>query len=244
METIQIQTAQNVAIQTEVAGLGDRVLAALIDYFLLAAYLVVIFLSLGVVGQLGGTGESLALTIVFVLPAALYFLLCEVLFEGQSVGKHLRKIRVVRLDGRPPRLGDYLLRWLLRPVDLWLFSGLVAVVTVLLTGTGQRLGDLVAGTAVVKAMRRVDLDETLLARLDEAYRPTFPQAERLSEADAATAREVLNVLITGGKSRTAYQLGIRTKAVLEQKLGVASDLAPLLFLRTLLNDYNHFKGRL
>ncbi len=131
MTHVRIRTAQNVEIDFEVAGLGDRVLAAMIDYFLLICYLFALMIFAGII-------ESQALLVVGALPYLLYFLVSEVFMNGQSVGKRIRRIKVVRLDGGQPTLGQYLLRWLLRFVDIDLTSGLAAVTTVLVTDTGQR----------------------------------------------------------------------------------------------------------
>lgn len=238
MEHVQLQTAQNVAIEVEVAGLGDRMIAALIDYAILACYL----LSAGAVvaGFLGG---STALFVALYLPAFLYFLLCEVFMEGQSIGKRWRKLRVARLDGAEPGLGGYLIRWLLRPVDVSLTGGLVGMVCIFATGRGQRLGDLAAGTAVLKVRPRVNLRDTLFTRLDETHTPTFPQAERLAADDIATAKAVLDTFVTDGRSSTTHRLGLQLKAALEQKMNVSSSLPPADFLRAVVQDYNHVRGR-
>lgn len=238
MEHVQIQTAQNVAIDVEVAGLGDRIIAALIDYALLACY------ALGVQAVVGGLlGGSTALSVLFLLPAFLYFLLCEVFMDGQSIGKRRRALRVARLDGAQASLGGYLIRWLLRPVDVLLSSGMVAMVCVLATGRGQRLGDLAAGTAVLKARPRTRLRDTLFTRLDEEHALTLPAAERLSEEDVATAKAVLGALATDNRSAPTRRLAQRLKEALEAKMGASSALAPADFLRAVVEDYNHLRGR-
>ena len=239
MEQIEIRTAQNVGIAFEAAGLGDRTIAALIDYLVLAAYLISVSTLLGVVDA-----PSWAFFTILLLPYLSYFLLCEVFFDGQSVGKRARGLRVVRLDGRPPTLGSYLLRWLLRPVDILMTSGLAAVLCVLITGTGQRLGDLAAGTAVVK--RPPDgarLGDTLFRHLGEEHALTFPQVDRLGRADAETVRDVLNALRADRHSSSARALSQRLKAGLEEKMGVTSDLSAPRFLHAVLEDYNHVQGR-
>ncbi len=237
MSHVQIRTAQNVEIDFEVAGLGDRVLAAMIDYFLLICYVLALMI-------FAGFFDSQALLIVGSLPYLLYFLASEVFMNGQSVGKRIRRIKVVRLDGGQPTLGQYLLRWLLRFIDVELTSGLAAVATVLATDTGQRLGDLAAGTTVVKVLPRIHLGDTLYTRLDDDYTPTFDDLDALTDADVETAREVLNTIRAVGRSPASDALGQKMKAALERKMGVTSDLSPVPFLRTVLKDYNYHRGRL
>src|SRR5690606_27797184 len=176
-------------------------------------------------------------------PLFSYFLLCEVFFDGQSIGKKLRRIKVARIDGTQPTLGNYLLRWLLRLVEVDMTFGAVALLAVLIGGKGQRLGDLAAGTTVIKLQPRVTLDDTLYARVDAQYQPTFPQVERLTDAEVETAKEALQALVEDGRSRTAFVLGTKIKATLEAKMDVHSDLNPPQFLRAVIMDYNHLHGR-
>ena len=236
MDELRIRTAQNVGIEVEVAGIGDRLLAALVDYLLIYAYAFVALL-------IAMAGESWWAFLALIAPLPFYFLLCEVFMDGQSVGKAVRRIKVVRDDGRQPTLADYFLRWLLRFVDITLTSGLAAVVAILVSEQNKRLGDLVAGTVVVRTTSRARLSDTIYARLEEDYTPVFPQAERLTNAEVETAREVLQVLAAGGRTSAGFRLGRKTKEAFERKLGVASDLPPEQFLRTLVKDYNHVRGR-
>lgn len=239
MEHVQIQTPQNVGIRFEVAGLGDRVVAALIDYLLLAAYLVAAVLVVASLGLI----DSLAAMSLVAVPYLLYFLVCEVFFDGQSIGKRLLRLKVIRLDGDQPTVGNYLLRWLLRPIDIGLSTGLIALVSILVTRHGQRLGDLAAGTTVMKRRQQTRLGDTLYARLESDHTPTFPEAEGLTDPDVETAKEVLHTLTTQSRSITTRDLGLEMKAALEKKMGVSSDLAPVPFLRAVIDDYNHLAGR-
>ena len=239
MDRVGIETAQNVRIDFEAAGIGARAIAALIDYLLLYAYVLGMVIVFG--EQLGGPG----LLGLVVLPAFLYFLLCEVFTGGQSVGKRVTDIRVARLDGSRPRLGDYLLRWVLRPIDLTLTSGVAALVSVLATRRGQRLGDLAAGTTVVNVSSQQSVtSDTLFARLDDDYAPTFRQARCLTDEDAAVARDVLTAYRENNESPVPLRLSRDLKARLEAKMEVSSDLPAPHFLETVLKDYNHLHGRL
>ena len=233
---MKIQTTQNVEIDFEVAGLGDRVLAALLDYFLLVCYLIVAEIAKAAV-------ESTAVAVLLLLPYFFYFLVCEIFFNGQSIGKKARRLKVARLDGVQPTLGNYVLRWLLRFIDIDLTLGMAALLTVFISSKGQRLGDLAAGTTVIKAKPRLSLRDTLFARLDDDYTPTFHQVETLEDSDIVTAKDVLNTLATESKSHTTYLLGTKMKTVLEQKMGLQSDLPPVVFLRTVIKDYNYVKGK-
>lgn len=231
METVRIETAQNVALQFEVATLVDRGLALVIDWVLLVGY------SFGMVMLLRQSGagppEWLVITL-FGVPWTFYHLLCELLMDGQSIGKRVRGIKVVRMDGGQPGLGHYLLRWLLRMVDS-LF--LVGAVVILFNGKGQRIGDLAAGTTVVSIKRRGTLDELLPTALPSDHRVTFPGAEQLSDAHARLIKEVLNDR-SGARAQALAMLAER----LGPQFGNGKDLPPETFLRTLLDDHNFLVG--
>ncbi|NJW54693.1 RDD family protein, partial [Salinimicrobium oceani] len=169
----QIETAQNISITQNVAGVGERILAYLIDFVIMVIYVVLAFFMMAGL-NVAGDQEWLFVSVIF-LPLLLYFLLWESLWNGRSPGKAALELRVVKLDGSKPAFSNYLVRWLLRIVDISITSGSVAVVTILLTGRGQRLGDLAAGTTVISEKSRVGLDRTVLVNVPEDYRPQYPQ---------------------------------------------------------------------
>ncbi|AHM60629.1 hypothetical protein D770_11860 [Flammeovirgaceae bacterium 311] len=231
MQKVGIQTTQNVLIDYEVAGLGDRIGAYLLDSLLTGAYYVVLFLVNTEVSEM-----PTWLNILLILPPFLYHLLCEILLNGQSLGKRQLHLKVVRLDGTQPGIGSYLLRWLLRPLDIWLY-GSVAIITILINGKGQRLGDLAAGTTVVKYRNQQYNFEQQLYKLaqENEYQVQFPQVNRLNEKDIALIRETLrNYRLTGNTQPVQV---MADKA--QELLGIQTNLAPLKLLHTLVKDFEH-----
>ena len=246
MATIRVHTTQNVTLEYEVASLGDRILATLIDYVLLFAWGVlwaVVFTSLvsgsratGATTDWGSAGGILAIVIIVVIlaPYVFYFLLSEIFFNGQTLGKKARDIRVVRLDGTAPRLGDYLLRWLLRIVDFGFGGGAVAIITIAINGKGQRLGDMAAGTTVISVRpRRGPRPDLPTPAALAGYQPVFPQAARLSDHDAALLRQLLSRTVQHGN----YELLHDTTVKIKDLLHLESDLPDEAFLRTVLRDH-------
>ncbi len=157
---IKFNTPESVELEFTLAGIGNRALALLIDYHVLAVILVVFLILWGIVSvQLTNVvekifGEALviwlvAITIIisFMLYVG-YFVFFETLWQGQTPGKRLAKIRVVCDDGRPIGLQQTTLRALLRPFDEFLFIGSLLII---FTKSEKRLGDLVAGTIVIQA---------------------------------------------------------------------------------------------
>jgi hypothetical protein len=136
------------------------------------------------------------------------------------------------------------LRWLLRVVDISLSSGGVAMLTILLNGKGQRLGDIAAGTTVIKLKEDVGLQDTIFTKITDAYQPVFAQAAELNDQDMAIVREVLNTGLEVESIEVGNNLEMKAKIVLEEKMRIKSDLPPRAFLSTILRDYNYFKGKL
>lgn len=234
MENVSINTTQNVEIEHQVASVGERILAHLLDYLFFFAY----YIGIVIIFSIFQTFESISLIVILCLPVLLYDLVFEIFFNGQNPGKMIMKIRVVRLDGSPPTIGGYLLRWVFRPVDNLLIIGSIAIITIILNGKGQRLGDIAAGTTLIRLKQRVMLTDTLHVRLPENYKPVFPEVRTMTEADMHTVKEVLKHIYRNRGSDSAILLSYNTKNVILKKLGIDSTLHPQQFLETILMDYN------
>ena len=198
--SVAIRTSQNVLLEYEPASLGDRILATFIDYGVFIGWFI---LTITILHRLGISFGGF--NMVFVLaPVALYDLVSEWLLNGRSVGKLAMGIRVVMLDGSQPTLGAYLIRWLFRIVESAAFiGGIVPVITVATNGKGQRLGDIAAGTTVVKLKPAVTLDEILLPPAPENYTVHFPDVRRLADRDITIVQEMLSRSDEGALLRTA-----------------------------------------
>ena len=232
MQKISIQTTQNVRIEYVLAGLGDRILAYIIDVVIIFAYAMTFVFLFGLLE----VEPPLALIVLLALPAFMYHLLCEVLLNGQSIGKRQMKIKVVKLDGSSPGLGSYLMRWILRLIDLNTFGGGIAVLCIAITPRDQRLGDLAAGTTVVK----VKGQETVpVFAVDDNYQPTYLEALQLSDADIDTIQRVIKAHRDSGNTEPVRL----TAAKVQETLGIQSDMRPLQFLFTVVRDYKHLTSQ-
>jgi uncharacterized RDD family membrane protein YckC len=231
--SIAIKTSQNVLLEYEPASIGDRILATIVDYLIFFAWaLLTIALPAGT-GILGGnsTMSIVYYSVVVALPILLYDFLCEWLLNGQSIGKIALKIKVVMMDGSQPGIGAYLLRWLLRLVDMRIMSGLVAVISVAATGKGQRLGDLAAGTTVIRLKPKVQLNEVIYSSLPTNYAVSFPDVQQLSDQDIQVVREVLQ--------RGTTDAVLRTSDKIKEVLSISTNQDSHTFLNTVVNDYQY-----
>lgn len=230
-----IITGQYVRIEQTPASIGTRLLALLIDDTLIAVVLVGLS-TLDRMLKLTGAAETAVILLALAF-LAFYSLLCEVLNNGQSVGKRLMHLRVTRVDGSEPTIGSYLLRWLLYPVDVG-SGGAIGLISALATKNHQRLGDLAAGTVVIKEQDyhhlHVSLDE--FAYVSEDYRPTYVQAADLS---LEQVNVITRTLDTRGKDRDDRILQLSRKII--GTLRLPADTRPgEPLLQTLLRDYQYY----
>jgi uncharacterized RDD family membrane protein YckC len=158
-QTVDVETPELVVLSYSVAGLGSRAMAAIIDLLLsVGALLVLGFAALSVIGRRGFTnmdsGGSWGIAILVLVQFGLlwgYYVLFEGLMDGQTPGKRLNHIRVVREGGYSVTFGTSAVRNLMRVIDMQPgFFYLVGMISVLLTRRGRRIGDIVAGTIVVR----------------------------------------------------------------------------------------------
>lgn len=234
MDNFQIETAQNISITQNVAGVGERILAYLIDGLIMVAYVIIAIMMLGGLDT-GSGAEWLFISVVF-LPLLLYFLLWESMWNGRTPGKAALDLRVVKLDGSKPAFSNYLVRWLLRIVDVTITSGSVAVVTILMTGRGQRLGDLAAGTTVISEKARVGLDRTVLVNVPEDYKPQYPQVTMLSDRDVQEIKTIYKDSLQSSNYRVIRTLSNKVSELLQ----VTPEEKPVQFIKTVLKDYSYY----
>ena len=174
LNRLSLRTPESVELEFTLAGIGNRALALCIDYplwllFMSGFLFLWAFLSeqiIDLVVELSGDADSInlwlggiALLIFFGIYVG-YFVFFETLWQGQTPGKKIAKIRVICDDGRPVGLAQTTLRALLRPIDDFPFLGFIGGVLIFVTPREKRLGDYIAGTLVVvdeQVVKSVDL---------------------------------------------------------------------------------------
>ena len=240
MAVISITTTQNIELEYDLASLGDRIVASIIDNIIKVAYIVILTLILGVTADSFDSGFEW-IFIILILPVAFYSLLSEVFLNGQSVGKKVMSIKVISLNGNQATFSQYLIRWLFRLVDLLLFSGLIATIVVAATEKHQRIGDIVAGTTLVKTKPRTNIEQTLyVPTVDTSYIVTYPEVVNLKDSDMQLVKEVMINVRKSGNNLLAWQ----TVEKLENILGIKNQYHdPMNFLYVLLSDYNHLASK-
>lgn len=226
-------TGQYVNIQPTVASVGDRIFAQILDWIVLLAYLVMV-IWIGVENHINSNWYFI---ITIGLIPLFYTLLLEIFNQGQSLGKMLMKMQVVKLDGSSPTLGAYLMRWLLFIID-GPMTGYMGLLVIILSRNNQRLGDLAAGTVVIKKQKykkiQISLDE--YDYLAKNYTPRYPQAADLSLEQIEIITRTLSVSQKDFAIRVARLAGkVREKLNIERK--ETDDVA---FLNRIVRDYQYY----
>lgn len=234
MDNFQIETAQNVNIFQNAAGVGERILAFLIDVLIMGFYVFLIIMLFTNIHLSNGFDMVVGVTVG--LPIFLYHLLWETLWNGRSPGKAVMKLRVVKLDGSKPAFSNYMLRWLLRIIDITATSGGLALVTILLNGKGQRIGDLAASTTVITEKATVSFSQTILMDIPENYEPYYPQVTVFKDSEMQTIKNIFMEARYNGNHNIILKLAYRVSNVMEVKL----EETPIKFIDKVIKDYNYY----
>ncbi len=244
MVELQINTTQNVNINFIAASVGERILAYGIDWMIKIAYIIVTYqIMFNVIGMDKWFKELddwsvIAVMLMFYLPVIFYSLIFETILDGQTIGKRIMKIKVVKIDGYQASLADFVIRWFFRIVDFNIMSGVVAMITIITSPKNQRLGDITAGTSVITLKNNVNINHTILEDINQDYKPTYPNVIRLSDNDVRIIKDTFIVARKSKDYKTLIKLRNKIKEVVEIKEVKQSNDAE--FISTILKDYNYY----
>ncbi|WP_343707861.1 RDD family protein [Flavobacterium sp.] len=243
MSELSINTTQNVKINFIAASVGERLGAFFIDLFIVICYITALSIVLfdwlqldRLMVNLDGWSRG-AIFLLLYSPVIVYSLVLESVFEGQSLGKKLLKIKVVKIDGYQAGFGDYLIRWFFRVIDFFTFFGLPGLISVITTQKSQRLGDMAAGTAVITLKNKINISHTILEDIGESYVPTYPLVIKLSDNDMRIIKETYQKAAAKNDHEIIYKLVAKIESVtgIKNQSGNNSD-----FIRVILKDYNFY----
>ena len=244
MPEISINTTQNVNINFSVASIGARMGAHLTDgavkicYHILLQHTLLAGISINNV--ITDNWSMTAIVIMLYLPVIFYSLVQESLMEGQTIGKKLLGIKVVKIDGYQASFFDYLIRWVLRLIDISGTAYLAGITTMAVSKNHQRLGDIAAGTAVISLKNNINISHTILEQLSEDYQPVFAEVVRFSDNDMRIIKETYQNAIKNNDLKTVKKLIEKMETVSGIKQGALSDSR---FITTIIKDYNYYTGK-
>jgi uncharacterized RDD family membrane protein YckC len=202
-ETLIIETPERVPLHFALASIGNRFIACAIDHTIQIIALVIVVIAVSIISDYGNLGNrltyapkwviALLIVIVFILMSG-YFAIFEWIWHGQTPGKRWMKLRVIREDGRPISFFEAIVRNLLRDFDIMplpFYS--VGLISVFSTDRDQRVGDLVAGTVVV---REREAEAPAFAEVfaspvsDPALRRSFQPVQFTADVNNLTEQEI------------------------------------------------------
>jgi uncharacterized RDD family membrane protein YckC len=202
-EILVIETPERVPLHFALASIGNRFIACAIDHTIQIVALVVLVITFAIIADYADLGNRLAnapkwliallVILVFLLMSG-YFAIFEWLWHGQTPGKRWMKLRVIREDGRPISFFEAIVRNLLREFDIMPFPFYsVGLISVFATDRDQRVGDLVAGTVVV---REREAEAPAFAEVfaspvsDPALRRSFQPVQFTANINALSEQEI------------------------------------------------------
>ncbi|GHD18319.1 hypothetical protein GCM10007147_08290 [Nocardiopsis kunsanensis] len=202
-------TGDAVVLELRPAGFATRAIALVIDMLLQ----IILLVALGMLGSWMSTGLdeaalaalTLGLTVLVIVGYPTAF---ETLSRGRSLGKLALGLRVVGTDGSPERFRQALGRALMSVVEVWMTTGVVALITSLINRDGRRLGDFVAGTTVVEERTGRRRNETITMPPQLAGWAANAELSGLSPETAADARQYV-LRYDELAEHTRHELGIR-----------------------------------
>lgn len=206
-----------------------------------------------------------AIELLLLLPLTLYHLILEITTNGQSIGKKVLHLKVVDENGGRPGISQFLIRWLLRISDMWIVIILLLVVLTpsfedaqtaliivfgfgfLITDTilvavskkGQRIGDMLAHTIVIRTTNKSNIEETVFQEVTDDYVPQFPMVMQLTDRDLNVIKTILD---TSTKKRD-YEMAMTASDKIKSHLKIQTTLTAYEFLETLLKDYNYLSTK-
>ncbi|MDQ6692747.1 MAG: RDD family protein [Candidatus Dormibacteraeota bacterium] len=226
-DNLVVTTPEMVTLEYRLAGPGSRFLAQLIDFPIQLGLLLLAFLAALGVYRLGGNGNIAIIAGLLLGFTAVwgYFPICESVWSGKTLGKHVFGLRVVGDRGEPITLSQALIRNLVRIVDFLPLTYGVGIIVLFANGHGKRLGDLAAGTVVVREKAPVSLNQLRAGRPAEASEVALPPA------DAALLRGLapdLRRLLVAYAGRRAALDPWRRHVLASRLLTVLQELQPQL----------------
>jgi uncharacterized RDD family membrane protein YckC len=245
VESTQMVTPEAVALEFRTANIGSRILAFFLDWLVVGAGIVVLLLAIALIGSVAGSDlpEWLGLALVLVLLPCWYFgyfIAFETLWRGRTLGKAALGLRVVTREGAPVRFRHAAVRALVGLVDFYLGLGFFAVVFILFSRNNQRLGDLAAGTLVLRERSGLAAPVPVSFAPPPGYEPytaTLDVARLTTEEYQAVRSYLLRALSLPPTPRAALARQLADPLAARLRPPPPPGITPELFLRCVAAAY-------
>jgi len=241
MKQLALKTTQNVVIEYPAASVFERILAGGLDLIIIG---ILTWLFEYVASQLFDAWgvDFMGRVFLMLMPLVIligYHTLSEYFANGQSVGKKVLGIRVVRADGQKTGMREALLRSILLILDMVMSSGVLGILMIAISKRRQRFGDMAANNVLIKSAppKPFRLEDIVKIKSTDDYEPTYPQVIHFTEKDILQVKETL-------KRMQKYKNDAHRKAFIQ----MVERMAKLLeineiprnrveFAKTIIRDY-------
>jgi uncharacterized RDD family membrane protein YckC len=239
LDRYTVETPENVELRYEVAGIGSRFLAAIVDSALIIFGQALVLYPIGLLAGVTDFSESVVVAVGAALSFAIvwgYYIVFELLWSGQSPGKRLFGLRVLREGGRPIGFLAAATRNVVRLVDFLPALYGVGVVVMFVDRRARRLGDFAAGTLVVRERGEVTLASLALPAEPPPSAPTLAGVALVTARDYALVSEFLErrAELGGDVRRRVAEL---LAAGLQARLGIPQGGDAERFLQYVAREY-------
>lgn len=192
MKTIEINTTQNVKIEYQLASVSERMIAFAIDFVLMGIGYLILFLF---ASSIFDYNAGIILQIIVFFWFGFYTLASEMIGYGQSIGKKAMGIKIIKLNGEELEFYDYFNRWVMRLLDIYFILGTMAILFIIGNKSSQRLGDILAGTTVIKKQNTFGFKLSDILKLNQKSKEDinfkYPLVHKLSERDVILIKNML-----------------------------------------------------
>lgn len=239
MKTIDIQTPQNVSIEYQLPELSYRIVAFIIDFIIM---MIVFFIFTAAANSFFTTQSYLLIVqIISYILFSFYTLISEFIGHGQTIGKLAMGIKVVKINGDELEFYDYFSRWSMRLIDIYLSFGCVAMFIITGNTKGQRLGDILAGTTLIKKRSNYGFQLQDILNLNKRKREEmefeYPLSKKLNERDVLLIKNTIyryNKFRNTAHIRALDQLTEKISQVLELEKVPSNKIE---FLNKVISEY-------
>ncbi|MEX1191285.1 MAG: RDD family protein [Brumimicrobium sp.] len=260
MNTLKLITDQNVTIEVELASVGQRMVAVLLDALIIVAYLILmtfiisaIFVSSIRFDKIEDNLQfwEIIFMIVVYLPFLLYTPILEYITKGQTIGKMAMGIRVVKMNGENASFKEYFTRWIFRPLEFYIISfysfGILLLIAsaffdsliASVSSKNQRIGDFMANTVVIKKtpQRAYSIRDVLAIKTNDNYKTTYPNVVQYTDEDMMLVKKTI-LRVEKFRNADTKALAISLAEKISNDLNLPEvPKKKLQFLKTVLNDY-------
>lgn len=238
MKTIEISTTQNVTIEYQLANIGKRILAFVLDLIVVWGAILGFFIVYSAIDP--GNQYIFYFQYLVMFPIFFFYTLClEILMDGQTIGKRVLKIKVVKLNGKAASFSDYLTRWSLRMVDIYFSVGSIACFLISSSNLSQRFGDLLSGTVVINLNLDTQITLSSLMNLQklENYEPRFSAIKNFDEEDIIIIKNTLE-LVNKYPNKAHQEAFLAVVEKVREQLQYTENIPDnTVFLKTCIKDY-------